>query len=51
MMHMYAPLDSVEGCAVTNPEQCPEGTTLQSVGRSGNPMCVTGKVFIKNAVS
>ena len=48
---MYAPLDSEEGCAVTNPEQCPEGTTLQSVGRSGNPMCVTGKVFIKNAVS
>ena len=35
-------LASEEGCAVTDPEECPDGTTLQSIGRTGNPTCVTG---------
>ena len=38
-------LENVEDCVVTDPNLCPDGTTLQSIGRSGNPKCVQGKTL------
>jgi len=33
-------------CAVTTQEQCPDNTTLVSVGRRGRPECAQGLKFL-----
>ena len=33
---------NTDSCVVPDPSQCEDGTTLQSVGRHGNPQCVEG---------